>query len=317
MKPMESLAARGRDRCVVLRSTFGVGKLIGSMSGSAQGLGSTRESCENRRMSGLFISYRRDDTQGFAGRLAHDLGRVFGPDRVFSDIEIPYGCDFGDVLHRAIAASDALLVVIGRRWAADTSDGSPGRLFDADDWVRTEIEAALSQGKVVVPVLVGGAVMPPAAALPDSIRHLASIQAASFEDRHWDADLASLVARLRAMLPALGETADQTPSQASAGGANDNLAQVLREIAERVLDEARARRTDRMPSPRENPGLARALLQPLWRALARMAKITLVLALIYVGVRLFGDDSLLRQLDAIESRLAIAGQRLLAYVGMR
>ncbi|MDO9599097.1 MAG: TIR domain-containing protein [Azoarcus sp.] len=267
-------------------------------------------------MSGLFISYRRDDTQGFAGRLAHDLGRVFGPDRVFSDIEIPYGCDFGDVLHRAIAASDALLVVIGRRWAADTGDGSPGRLFDADDWVRTEIEAALSQGKVVVPVLVGGAVMPPAAALPDSIRHLARIQAASFEDRHWDADLASLVARLRAMLPALGETADQTPSQASAGGANDSLAQVLREIAERVLDEARA---PRMPSPPENrrTGLARALLQPLWRALARMAKITLVLALIYVGVRLFGDDSLLRQLDAIESRLAIAGQRLLAYVGMR
>ncbi len=61
-------------------------------------------------MSGIFISYRRDDTQGFAGRLAHDLSRALGPEQVFSDIEIPFGSDFGEVLHRAIAASDALLV---------------------------------------------------------------------------------------------------------------------------------------------------------------------------------------------------------------
>ena len=296
-------------------SACGAGNVICLMSASAQGLGGSLESCENPRMSGLFISYRRDDTQGFAGRLAHDLSRVFGPDRVFSDIEIPYGSDFGDVLHRAIAASDALLVVIGRRWAANAIDGSPGRLFDAGDWVRTEIEAALAQGKVLVPVLVGGASMPPAAALPDSIRPLTRIQAASFDDRHWDADLAALIARLRVMLPALGKAADQTPGPAPAGGANDSLAQVLREIAELVLDDARMRR---MPSPPESrrSGIVRALLQPLWRVLARMARIALVLALIYVGVRLFGDDSLLRQLDVLESRLTIAWQRLLAYVGM-
>lgn len=269
-------------------------------------------------MSGIFISYRRDDTQGFAGRLAHDLSQTLGPDRVFSDIEIPFGSDFGDVLGRAIAASDALLVVIGRRWAADAGGGSPSRLFDTDDWVRTEIEAALSQDKVIIPVLVGGATMPPATALPDSIRRLTRIQAASFEDRHWDADLALLVERLRAMVPALGEAVDRAGSKASAVSANETLPQVLREIAQRVLDESRVRRSERMPSRSDGPLMiaARAVLQPLLQALGTVMKILLFLALIYVGARLFGDDSVLRLLDTLESRLTIAWQRLLAYAGV-
>jgi len=270
-------------------------------------------------MSGIFISYRRDDTQGFAGRLAHDLSRTFGPDQVFSDIEIPLGSDFGDVLDRAIAASDALLVVIGRRWAADAGDGSPSRLFDADDWVRTEIESALSREKVIIPVLVGGAAMPSATALPDSIRQLTRIQAATLDDRHWDADLASLAGQLRVMLPAWGNADDPAGSQASPDSANGSLAQVLREIAQRVLDESGASRTQRMPSRSGRPLVivTRAVLRPLLRALGRVAQILLFLALIYVGARLFGDDSVLSQLDALESRLAIAWQRLLAYIGMR
>ena len=58
-------------------------------------------------MAGIFISYRHDDSQGFAGRLTDDLSDAFGPDQVFRDIEIAVGSDFTDVLHRAIAASDA------------------------------------------------------------------------------------------------------------------------------------------------------------------------------------------------------------------
>ena len=136
---------------------------------------------ENVLMAGLFISYRRDDSQGFAGRLAYSLSGCFGPDLVFSDIEIPFGSDFGEVLHRAVAASDALLVVIGRRWAAEAAAGERSRLFEPDDWVRTEVEAALTQGKVVIPVLVGGAAMPAPPQLPASIQRLTHLQAASLE----------------------------------------------------------------------------------------------------------------------------------------
>lgn len=271
-------------------------------------------------MSGLFISYRRDDTQGYAGRLAHELSRELGPDRVFSDIEIPPGSDFGDVLYRAIAASDALLVVIGRRWAADAGEGRPPRLFDPDDWVRTEIEAALAQGKLIIPVLVGGAAMPAAATLPESIRPMTRLQAACFDDRHWEMDLATLITRLRTLLPDLGESPDRpSGGVAQAPVPNDSLAQVLREIAQRVLDESRARQAEHtQPRPAATgAGHVQGLLRALLRALSRAAKIVLMLALIYAGLRLFGDDSLLRQLDALELRLSIAWQRLLAYAGMR
>jgi hypothetical protein len=37
--------------------------------------------------------------------------------------------------------------------------------------------------------------------------------------------------------------------------------------------------------------------------------------LIYVGLRLFGDDSVLRGLDRFESRLLVGWRRLLAYLG--
>ena len=43
----------------------------------------------------IFINYRRDDSAGFAGRLADSLGAWFGPERIFRDVcGIGYGEDF-------------------------------------------------------------------------------------------------------------------------------------------------------------------------------------------------------------------------------
>ncbi len=177
-------------------------------------------------MAGVFVSYRRDDSQGFAGRLADDLGERLGDDRVFRDIEIPIGSDFTEVLHRAIAASDVLLVVIGRRWAAGAVRGQPSRLFEPTDWVRTEIEAAFARDKHVVPVLVGGATMPSATDLPEGIRRLVKLQAAKVRDRHWDDDVDALADRLRALAPSL----DLDPR---ARQQIDSQPEVLRELGER------------------------------------------------------------------------------------
>ena len=47
----------------------------------------------------LFISYRRNEDAGFAGRLADALEAAFGTDAVFHDIDdIRPGEDFVDVL---------------------------------------------------------------------------------------------------------------------------------------------------------------------------------------------------------------------------
>ena len=258
-------------------------------------------------MAGIFVSYRRDDSQGFAGRLADDLAGILGPDRVFRDIEIPIGSDFTQVLQGAIAASDILLVVIGRRWAAESAQGGGSRLFEPTDWVRAEIEAAFAQGKQVVPVLVGGSAMPAAESLPEGIRQLTRLQAATFTDRHWDAEVAELTERLCTLCPALARA--QTPRAA----AGDNPAQVLRELGDRFLDEVLRRRPRAGPSSRSFK-LWQWLWQKLGRGLRQLLTIALAIGAIYAGILLFGDEPLLRQLDAFEARLQIGWKRLLRYI---
>ena len=248
-------------------------------------------------MPGLFISYRRDDSQGFAGRLADELERILGPNRVFRDVEIPAGSDFTDVLHRAIADCDALLVVIGRRWAGDASSTARSRLFEPGDWVRAEIEAAFAQGKVVVPVLVGQADMPAPQTLPAPLQPLTRLQAARLDDRHWNVDRDGLVLRLRELLPSLAEAAPAV---------QDTPASALDELARHVLDTLRSRQSQ---APRRTAGST--LLRWLARALRGPLTLALLLGAAYLGVRLFGDASLQRQLDVLLSRLAGAWSRLL------
>ncbi len=249
-------------------------------------------------MTGVFISYRRDDSQGFAGRLADDLGERLGPERVFRDVEIPVGRDFTDVLHRAIAASDLLLVVIGPHWT-DPVEGHASRLFEPNDWVRAEIEAAFKQGKQVVPVLVGDARMPATESLPPGIRQLAMLQAARLDDRDWDHDVEVLADHLRALYPPLAE--GRLPRREG-----ESLTSVLHEIGERVLDEVAVPHRPRSATSGFGTRLGRRLRKLLWTAF--------VLALIYAGMRLFGDESLLRTLDAIEARLQLGWERLLGYL---
>jgi len=260
-------------------------------------------------VAGIFVSYRRDDSQGFAGRLADDLSEVLGPDRVFRDIEIPAGSDFTDVLHRAIAASDALLVVIGRHWAAGSAEGYESRLFEPTDWVRTEIEAALAQGKQVIPVLVAGATMPAASSLPVSIQRLARMQAASMSDRHWDVEVGELADRLRSICPSLRHA----PARPRKKG--ESPAEVLKELGERVIDEVASRRRPRIRRPSLSPTMTQHFLHGLGRALGKVLSIGFVLALVYVGIRLFGDEALLGHLDALEARLLIGWERLQLYIG--
>src|SRR5580765_5596226 len=95
-------------------------------------------------MSRIFISYRRDDTGGYAGRLNDRLSEAFGAQEIFRDIEdIAPGVDFVQEIEREVAACDVLLVVIGRQWTASVDAHGRSRLQDPHDFVRLEIAAAL------------------------------------------------------------------------------------------------------------------------------------------------------------------------------
>lgn len=64
---------------------------------------------------GIFISYRREETDAYAGRLYDRLSSRFGEERVFMDIDsIPLGDDFVDVITNKVESCDVLLALIGK-----------------------------------------------------------------------------------------------------------------------------------------------------------------------------------------------------------
>jgi hypothetical protein len=133
----------------------------------------------------IFISYRRSDAQGYAGRLEDSLRGYFGEDRVFRDIGgIAPGEDFKHKIEESIEAAGALIVLIGPNWLVQSEKGLP-RLHDPGDQVADEIEAALRKGRVVVPVLVEGALMPREEDLPNTLKELARRNAVTISDENW------------------------------------------------------------------------------------------------------------------------------------
>jgi hypothetical protein len=146
----------------------------------------------------IFLSYRRSDVGGHAGRLADALLQRLGAKSVFQDVvAISPGQDFTVELDRALDDSDAVLAVIGPGWlTAVTPQGAP-RLFQADDYVRLELARALNRNVRVVPVLVGGAALPPATELPEDLQGLVQRQAVVLHDETWHQDVEGLVRSLR------------------------------------------------------------------------------------------------------------------------
>ena len=145
----------------------------------------------------IFISYRREDTGGRAGRLFDALVARFGGRNVFQDVTgIAPGVDFDDELTAALGRSDVALVVIGTGWLAATSPDGIRRLDEPRDYVRREVAASLAAGVPVVPVLVGGATLPGADQLPDELAPLAQRQAFEIDDDSWHRDVGDLARRL-------------------------------------------------------------------------------------------------------------------------
>ena len=96
-------------------------------------------------MAGIFLSYRRSDSAGFAGRLYNDLREHFGSGYIFRDIAllIP-GESFPKAIERALSTCHVLIVVIGQQWLTCVDAKGQRRLDDQEDFVRMEIEGAFT-----------------------------------------------------------------------------------------------------------------------------------------------------------------------------
>jgi len=160
----------------------------------------------------IFICYRREDDAGAvhpAVALRPYLEREFGAENVFIDVDeqMPLGAAVEEFLNAKVAEFDVLLAVIGPSWLKILHD----RRADKRDFVRIEINAALKQSKVVVPVLVGGAEMPKEELLPEQLVALPGKNAAALRRESFNADCETLVRRLKAAVRSLARPPPPPP----------------------------------------------------------------------------------------------------------
>ncbi|MEZ5955461.1 MAG: toll/interleukin-1 receptor domain-containing protein [Hyphomonas sp.] len=146
---------------------------------------------------GIFVSYRRDDTAHVAGRIHDALTTRFGRDRIFMDVDsVAPGEDFVRKIEDTVAASGAMIVVMGPNWLnAQTKDGKR-RIDLPGDFVRLEVSNALKRGLRIIPVLVDGAPMPRAEDLPEDVAQLVRHNAVSINHTTFRRDIAGLLAHV-------------------------------------------------------------------------------------------------------------------------
>ena len=124
-------------------------------------------------MPSIFISYRRSDSGGHAGRLFDRLRCWYAGEELFIDVNsIDWGDDFPEAIDRAIRATKVVLVVIGPDWLE--SINSRARRSQVD-FVRREVSIALERQAVgearIFPILVGDAEIPSKDLLDISLQH--------------------------------------------------------------------------------------------------------------------------------------------------
>lgn len=149
----------------------------------------------------IFISYRRDDTEGQAGRLFQDLSDVFGSETVFMDVAgIQPGIDFRRAIEQQTASCGVLLALIGRTWLTIAAADGKRRLDDANDVVRFETASALRRDIPVIPVLLQGSRMPRPEDLPDDLKELAFRNSVEITHARWESDVQLLIKALRSFV---------------------------------------------------------------------------------------------------------------------
>lgn len=207
-------------------------------------------------MSGIFISYRREDSGAYAGRLHDVLVQHFGRDSVFFDIEtIGLGQDFRQVIQQTWSSCKIVLVVIGKQWANVRDKTGKLRLDSETDLLRIEIASALKSGLLIVPVLVGGAEMPEATALPPDIREIVFRNALDVSDKRFHQDAQLLVDAIKKVLGSA--QLNSTGQSASAGTESASIKPNSRSTPRVVKPKTRLRQPSRLrqvPAPDDAEG---------------------------------------------------------------
>lgn len=140
----------------------------------------------------IFLNYRRSDAEAWADRVFERLKGRLPNATIFMDIDgnLPLGLPWATWLDSQVAACDVMLVLIGNTWVDEFRARSGP---DERDYVRAEIESALSRKIPVVPVFLGDAPIPSPSNIPESIRPLLGLQAARLQRVSFETDIKALI----------------------------------------------------------------------------------------------------------------------------
>jgi outer membrane protein assembly factor BamD (BamD/ComL family) len=189
----------------------------------------------------IFISYRRRETAWPAGRLYDVLVEHFPPEQVFKDVDnIEPGEDFVERITAAVESCDVLLALIGPQWLTITNKQGQRRLDDPHDYVRLEIETAITRRIRVIPILVDEAQMPGADELPASLAPLARRNAVEISPLTFDTKrLISTVHKTLAALK-ISDTATGSAAPTSTARPDRSNQQVTEPEVGQLYDQALA-----------------------------------------------------------------------------
>ena len=153
----------------------------------------------------IFVSYRRADTAGHAGRLVDHLKAQFGQEVFFDVDSISPGANFHKEIEKTFAECGAVVVLIGKSWLE--RDASMPPFGDSKDVITQEIRFAMESNLPIVPVLVDGATMPSEATLPSQLATLSRLNAIDLRHTSFDRDLQAVREQLGEILGAAQATA--------------------------------------------------------------------------------------------------------------
>jgi hypothetical protein len=189
--------------------------------------------------AGVFISYRREDAAPYARLLQYELRERFPEADVFVDMDsIEPGSDFAETIQRAVSSCAVLLALIGRQWLTLTDEEGQRRLEDPDDYVRLEIQTALTRGVRVIPVLVDNARALRHQQLPEPLAKLARLNAVELSYNRYQYDAERLLNAVGRMLTVTASTPEaRLDEQQFLARLND---EGYRQALEALLEAARS-----------------------------------------------------------------------------
>ncbi|MBW4690543.1 MAG: TIR domain-containing protein [Lyngbya sp. HA4199-MV5] len=145
----------------------------------------------------IFISYRKSDSLTLAFWLHAELSRALVDTKVFIDEKgLEAGDKWVDYLESNVKLASVLIAVIGPNWLGAQDEDYRRRLDDSHDWVRKEIECAIANNLLIIPLLVSDAELPRKKALPTSLVPLINHQSFKLRTQYLPDDVNLLLKTL-------------------------------------------------------------------------------------------------------------------------